>query len=148
MARTLRSRREFSPYNLQVMPTLPGYASFALYETGISLQDSLMASIAAASARADQLEAAIDEEVWEIDSDSEDVESAIDQPGWDDVEDSHLTSLPPKPSTSHSSPIVPVATSNIRAAYLKKRDVEHKRTRHQKKCQEHALASGPYDRTP
>lgn len=95
MARTLRSGCEFSPYDLQVMPTLPSYASFALYETGISLQDSLTSSIAAASASADQLDAAIDEEDWDIDSDSEDIESTLDQPGWDAEEDSYLVAYRP-----------------------------------------------------
>ncbi|KAJ6575806.1 hypothetical protein B0H10DRAFT_2236754 [Mycena sp. CBHHK59/15] len=148
MARTLRRGRKFSPYDLQVTPTLPAYASFALYETGISLEDSLTASIAAASACADELDAAIDEEGWEIDSNSEDVESALDQPGWDDEEQSHPIAPLPGSSPSTSSPIAPVATANIREAYLKKHDVGRKRAHRQKKHQECAHARGPYDRTP
>jgi hypothetical protein len=90
MARTLRSGREFSPYDLQVTQMLPPNASFTLFETGISLQDHLTTSIAAASTRANQLDVAIDEEDWEIDSDSEDIVSPTAQPGWDNVDELHL----------------------------------------------------------
>jgi hypothetical protein len=149
MAHTLRSGREFSPYNLQVTQALPPNASFTLFETGISLQDHLATSIAAASARADQLDVAIDEGDWEIGSDSEDIESPIAQPGWDDMDEPHLVGVLPQPIAGASSPMPPPpATSNIRAAYLKKREAANKRARRQKKHQEHALASGPYDRTP